>query len=214
MLRKFLITIILLLTVAGALTIWVAGQSGRPIATPGSAAQAETPTTAPSAVAASSPTTLPTTQPLGCTIFINQTLRDFPAARLRIETADDHVTAILYSADPATAIDNDYTGNSFYLRMPMDGPDATGAPDEMDWHFKAISSDRNDSSDGIFLQGLRHQLQPMDVVVRIEGHGAHRQVRIAGEFMDFDTSNPRQPGEPAMVNGNLTAEVDVTGNGQ
>lgn len=214
MLRKFVITIALLLIVASALTIWVAGQSDRSVTAPGSVPQVVTPTTTPSAVAASSPTTIPTTQPLGCTIFINQTLRDFPAARLRIESADDHITAILYSADPATAIDNDYTGNSFYLRMAMDGPDATGAPDEMDWHFKAIGSDRNDSSDGIFLQGLKHQLQPMDVVVRIEGHGAHRQVRIAGEFMDFDTSNPRQPGEPVMVNGNLTAELDVTGNGQ
>lgn len=158
--------------------------------------------------ATTQPTTEPATQPAATTLLINQLFRQFPGGRLRLVTADDHVTAILYSSDPPTAINNDYTGNSYYLKMPLDDVKDPTAINGAEWRFKSISSDRSDSNDGIFLDGFRHQLQPINLLVRFEGSGSTLRVRLQGEFMDYDNSAPRQPGMLSSVSGDILVDVD------
>ena len=64
------------------------------------------PTTAPAiAFAAAAPATQPAaTEPVGTLITIDQRYVDFPQARLKLTTADQGMTALLYSVDPPTAI--------------------------------------------------------------------------------------------------------------
>jgi hypothetical protein len=154
------------------------------------------------------PATDPATQPAVAALLINRIFRQFPGAKLRLILADDHVTAVLYSADPVTAINDDYTGNSFYLRMPLNDVKDLASVNGAQWSFKSISSDRTDSTDGIFLNGLKHQLQPMNVIARFEGTGSTMRVTLAGEFLDFDNATPLLPGAITSVSGDLTADVD------
>ena len=142
-------------------------------------------------------------------LLINQVFKEFPSARLRLVSADEHVTAILYSSDPPTAINDDYSGNSYYLKMSLDDVKDISGINGAEWRFKSISSDRSDSNDGIFLHGLRHQLQPIDLLVRFEGSGSSLRVRLAGEFMDYDNSAPHQPGILTSVSGDVLADVDL-----
>ena len=160
------------------------------------------------AVPATLPTTEPATQPLATALLINQSFKQFPAARLRLASSDDHVTAILYTSDPPAAINNDYTGNSYYLKMPLTDVADVSAINGAEWRYKSITSDRSDSNDGIFLDGLRHQLQPIDVLVRFEGTGPSLHVRLAGTFMEYDNAAPNQPGVLTTVSGDIIADVD------
>lgn len=176
--------------------------------------QAPAPTSAASppaqlVVATTQPATEPTTQPALTKLLINQFYKQFPGARLRLDMSDDHVTAILYSSDPPTAINNDYTGNSYYLKMSLEDVKEVSAINGAEWRFKSITSDRSDSNDGIFLDGFRHQLQPIDLIVRFEGAGSSIRLRMAGEFMDYDNAAPHQPGMLAAVSGDILADVDA-----
>jgi hypothetical protein len=160
------------------------------------------PTTAPAEV--------PATQPAASSLLINQLFTAFPGAKLRLQTTDDHVTAILYSADPPNAINNDYTGNSYYLKMSLDDVKDPSQINGAEWRFKSISSDRSDSHDGIFLDGLRQQLQPIDVIVRFETVPNGVRIRLGGEFMAYGNTPTDQPGVLTSVSGDLTADVDAT----
>jgi hypothetical protein len=157
---------------------------------------------------ATAPATQPATQPAASSLLINGVFKQFPPARLRLIVEGDHVTAVLYSADPATAINDDYAGNSFYLSMPLTDVKDLASMDGAEWRFKSINSERADTTDGIFLEGLKHQLQPMDVIVRFEGTGSSMRVRLAGEFLDFQNATPLMPGVLTPVAGDLTADVD------
>ena len=86
--------------------------------------------TVPAPVATTSPaatqsaTTTVTTRP-AAVISINGHAGVFPPARLRLESDDQHIIATLFSDDPKEALKNNYKGNSFYIRMELDIPDAT-----------------------------------------------------------------------------------------
>jgi hypothetical protein len=198
-------------SVCGAVTVLCVG-----IWTTGGCEKQQVPTPAATAnpptqlvAVTTQPATEPTTQPAATTLLINQLFKQFPGGRLRLVTTDDHVTAILYSSDPPTAINNDYTGNSYYLKMPLDDVKDAAAINGAEWRFKSISSDRSDSNDGIFLDGFRHQLQPINLLVRFEGSGSTLRVRLQGEFMDYDNSAPRQPGMLSSVSGDILVDVDL-----
>lgn len=170
-----------------------------------------TPTTAPVLVPAPpAPATQPAaTEPVGILITIDQRYVDFPQACLKL-TSDDHgMTALLFSADPPTAINNDYSGNSFYLQMPLKNAANPGSLDGAEWRFKAESSDRTEESKyGIFLQGLRYHLEPQDVLVKIDGKGPEMRVRIAGQFLAYDSTNRSELGAITPVSGEFTATVE------
>jgi predicted component of type VI protein secretion system len=155
------------------------------------------------------PTTAPAAQPVVSSMMINQLITVFPGARLRLETTDDHMTAILYSADPPNAINNDYTGNSYYLKIPLAEVKDPSGINGAEWHYKSLTSDRSDSHEGIFLNGLQQQLQPIDMVVKLETLPKGIRVQLAGEFMAYGNAPGEQPGVLTSVSGELTADVDV-----
>ena len=115
----------------------------------------------------------------------------FPAARLRLEQEEDHVVALLFSDDPREALRDNYTGNSFYLRMELN----VSSPDELtqaEWHYQAPSSaEREDSPYGIFLTGRKLQLQPFDVRARFKRNEAGVMVTyMSGQFQVIDGNSP------------------------
>ncbi len=119
------------------------------------------------------------------------------------------MTALLYTQDPPTAINNDYSGNSFYLKMPLKNAASPGLLDGEEWRYKAESSDRTeDSKYGIFLQGLRYHLEPQDVLVKIDGKGTEMRVRIAGQFLTYDSTNRSELGAITPVSGEFTATLE------
>jgi hypothetical protein len=166
-------------------------------------------TRVPPSAPATAPTTEPATQPAVTSLLINRVFKQFPGARLRLLTADGHVTAILYTSDPPAAIDDDYTGNSYYLKMPLEQVAVPSAINGAEWRFKSLSSDRSDNNYGIFLDGLRHQMQPIDLLVSFEGSGPTIHVRLFGNFMDYDNATVNQPGVLTTVSGDVLAEVDA-----
>lgn len=174
----------------------------------------------PPTVAATEPATQPTTSPTdpvaatlpaaiaGTQLMVNQTIQQFPAARMRIVTSGDHLAVVVYSADPDTAIDNDYKGNSFYMTLSLpDVKDASGL-DGAEWRFKSVTSDVVDTTEGIFLDGFRYHLEPMDAIVKFEGVGPVVKLRLAGQFRSFDSSTPHQPGILTPVGGEIDATIE------
>jgi hypothetical protein len=147
------------------------------------------------------------TQPAVALINIDGHSSVFPVARLRIERDGDHLVASVFSDDPREALRDNYTGNSFYLKMDLDISDPA-LLDQTQWHYQAPSSgEREDSPYGIFLAGRKTQLQPYDVRARFrrEGSGAIT-VLVAGQFQVVETT----PGPARMLPAaaELLARVD------
>jgi len=162
-------------------------------------------TTAPTTKAAASEPA--DTQPAFALINVDGHSTVFPSARLRIERDSDHLVATVFSDDPREALKDNYTGNSFYLKMDLDISDPA-LLDQTTWHFTAPSSaDRDDSPYGVFLAGRKTQLQPYDVQARFrrESSGAIT-VLLAGQFQVVETT----PGPARMlpVAAELLARVD------
>jgi hypothetical protein len=123
--------------------------------------------------------------PDGCIMMINQQPIQFPPARLRIKSDHDKVTAILYSDDPKDALNNNYTGNGFYFTLALDVSDAQF--DHATWVHQSETSERTDSPYGIFLDGHRRQLQPLDVRIRLlPAASGGMKVEMAGTFLSVD----------------------------
>ncbi len=140
-------------------------------------------------------------------LAIDQEIYSFPPARLRVrqKRGGDPVVAVLFSDDPKSAIDDNYAGNSYYLEMALD----VGSPDELGqavWTYKSPSSARMNSTNGIFLNGTRIQLQPLEVRVEFEPRGREMGVLLRGHFLLFDANDPNI-GRMVQVSGNLTAKV-------
>ena len=79
----------------------------------------------------------PATRPASL-ININGVATVFPPARMRLEHDGEHLVALLFSDDPREALKNNYTGNSFYLRMQLDIGDAAELA-QTEWRFQAPS---------------------------------------------------------------------------
>ena len=118
---------------------------------------------------------------------------EFPPAKLRVGTSDGKVVALLYSDDPRDALKDEYAGNSFYFQMELDADDVKNFADS-DWRFKATSNEQTDSPYGIFLEGHRKQLQPVDVTVQFEPAGEDQTlVSISGKFLQVNVEDASQP---------------------
>lgn len=154
-------------------------------------------------IAATAPAT---TRPAG--MLIDQRRIEFPPAMLRLRDRGDSLTAILYSDDPKDAIDDNYTGNSFYFDMALDISD----PRELAaarWHFKASSSERAETVSGIFLGGRKQHLQASDVTVEFSGADSPVTVFLAGTFLLFDADDESQPPRVIPVTAELSAGLIV-----
>jgi hypothetical protein len=166
---------------------------------------APVPPPTPQAVA---PTTEPTTRPVAF-LTIDGMLTQFPRAMLRLREKDGVVDALLYSDDPQTALNDNYSGNSFYLPMTLDTITDAQAIGTARWVYKAINSDAVQTPSGIFLNGNKQQLQPIDVVISFDGAAPNITVTIAGRFLVVNTIKDQNMLVPtfAMVTGQLAASV-------
>lgn len=136
---------------------------------------------------------------------INGRLTEFPRARLRVEDDGQQLNALLFSDDPPQAIKDDYTGNSFYLRMSLGVPDISNLHVAR-WEHKARSAQREDSPFGIYLSGRKVQLQPYDVQASFApGDQNTTIVHLWGQFLLWN--NMDSSGLPQTVT--LNAELPV-----
>lgn len=163
-------------------------------------------TTQPSA--ATEPTTAPASQPLSSQLFIDDQPVRFPQARLRVSKSNGHVIARLYSNDPKAAINDDYQGNSYDLVMHLDDIREPQQVYLSQWQFSARSREYVETPYGIFLDGIRHQLQPINVTAKFLGDMTMVRIDLDGQFLQFDSSDPNQPGKPVQVRGSLLAAVE------
>lgn len=143
-------------------------------------------TTAPQDASAAS---APSSQPTSCLININGHMTLFPDARLRLESDGQHLVALLFSNDPKDALRDNYTGNSFYLRIDLD----IDSPDKLadaTWHYTAPSTGEADSDSpyGIYLGGRKMQLQPYDFLGRVKKSDDGLEVIFSGQFRILDDS--------------------------
>lgn len=157
---------------------------------------------------ASAVTTMPATVSFTVHEGADDRLFEFPRARLRITKEGDKCAAVLYSDDPKTAINPDYTGNSFFLRMKLDVEDPQNLTG-VDWRFKALNSDHDETGDGIFLNGTRIHLQPSDILVTFDGGGKSVQVVVAGQFLKFDNNDSNRLPIFVGVRGEFPATVEI-----
>jgi hypothetical protein len=173
------------------------------------------PASQPAAVAIK-PATMPSpatahiasTEPSPSVIMIDNQRTEFPPAKLNLQLRDDKVHALLLSDDPPTAISENYTGNSFYIEMTIDDvDDLNNVPGASVQYQAATSTERDDSPDGIFLEGGKKQLQPQQVKVEFESAGAKMAVRITGTFVMFDTQDENVPSRQVPVSARLFATI-------
>lgn len=176
--------------------------------------RAALPSTAP-AVVAHAPATQPDTAPAvvaapgsSSTLLIDGRLVQFPGARLRLNHADGNINAVLFTADPKNAIDSDYIGNSFYLVMPLQITDPQALA-TAEWVCRATGDEERNTTEGIFLHGLRAHYQPSDVRVTFAGTVGLVQVQLAGQFLAFDSAVPGPP-RLANVTGSIIAMLVET----
>jgi len=165
---------------ATALSFLAAGGCDKPPTTPRASTSAAT---MPAAAAAAAPAAQASTRPTFAVMNIDGHRVIFPAARLRLEDAGDHVNALLFSDDPPEAIKDNYQGNSFYLPMVLDIEDPKSLPGAT-WSHKSTSAagEREDTPYGIYLSGRRTQLVPFDVRAKFS-KGEPTTLMIAGQFL-------------------------------
>jgi hypothetical protein len=175
-------------------------------------------TTTPATMPATTTASLPT-QPAVTVLNINGHNTIFPAARLRLEQDEtgNHLIGLLFTDDPKEALRDNYTGNSFYLRMELNVTDAADLPQAI-WDYKAPSAARkgdageSDSPYGIFLTGRKLQLQPFDVKAKFvraaDEKGGGTTVWMTGQFKVVDPHNDRGPIQVLVVAGEIPVRVD------
>jgi hypothetical protein len=139
------------------------------------------------------------TQPAESFMTIDGKVYSFPRAMLRLRQSGSGVSALLYTDDPPAALLDNYTGNSYYLQMNLDIPDAARIGSAK-WLFKAPSSERVDSPDGIFLSGHKIELQPLDVQVRFDGTEPVVTISLVGRFLLLNSVHEDVAYAPQFVN--------------
>lgn len=155
--------------------------------------------------AANAPTTGPVER-APSVVVIDQKPRQFPPAVLQLRNRDGQFTAILMSDDPKAAIEDDFHGNSFFLEMPLEISDVKDLSTYV-YQYIAPSSDRADSPLGIFLDGNRLQLQPLQIQVKFDGDERSMSVMLSGQFIEFETRDDTTVPRQVQVLSKMLAEV-------
>ncbi|HSU66913.1 MAG TPA: hypothetical protein VLJ39_08585 [Tepidisphaeraceae bacterium] len=168
------------------------------------------PTTAPATQpVALAPTTRPaSTEPATSQLTIDGQLYKFPVAKLRVTKSDGQVIARLYSDDPKSALEDDYKGNHYDMLMKLDDIQDPHMVYMANWQFKAHSHEQVDTPYGIFLYGMKYQLQPLDATARFLGDMLMVQVALDGQFLMFDDSDKTAGPKVVHVNGAVLATVE------
>lgn len=152
------------------------------------------------------PATLPTRPP--SFIAIDQQPYEFPPARLSLQVRDGRVAALLFSDDPRDAINRDYLGHSYYLPMMLDIGSVDELPDAV-WSCRVSAADQSDTNAGIFLEGDRVQLVPVDVQVRFEVLDERETVVILAGGFRWKDEDRTAPLRMVSVSARLAAEVKL-----
>ena len=152
--------------------------------------------------------TQPSTQESASHLTIDGRLVQFPPARLRVTKVGDQVTARLYTNDPKAALADDYTGNGYDIVMKLDDIADPAEIYNAFWQYKVATKDFSDSPYGIFLEGIKYQLQPADVTARFLGDALLVRVQLKGQFLQFDQSNVSAQPRQVYVEGFLLANVE------
>lgn len=199
---------IMLLIVVALLVGCDRGQS-----TPAQSIPAAAPATAPATTQPADSATLPATQAAATQPAISQLMIDgqmykFPTARLKVSKANGRVIARLYTNDPKSALNDDYTGNSYDLKMQLDDLTDPHQVYTSVWQFKAPSREYVDGPYGIFLNGTKTQLQPSNATGRFLGDILMVRIDLDGEFLAFDSGDASAPPRTVFVKGSLLAPVE------
>jgi hypothetical protein len=183
--------------------------------------------TAPKSSPATNPTTVPSTQPVSSTattqpvaaapatqpaysqLIIDGRTYNFPEAKLRVGKSGDHVIARLYTNDPKAALEDDYKGNHFDLQLRLEDIQVPQQVYMASWQYQAPSREYNDTPYGIFLEGMRYQLQPLDASARFLGTMLQVHIDLDGKFLVFDDSDKSgAPPKVVYVKGSMLAAVE------
>ena len=148
----------------------------------------------------------PTSRPTASRMTISDREYVFPAARLLLEHAEPTLV-VLFSDDARATLASDYKGNRYHLQFRLDITDPAKLFNT-DCVIKAASQERQDTPDGIFLEGDRHQLQPHDVHVQFSRVGRDVQVEIQGTFLMFGGRDEKAAPVLVPVQGVLVAELE------
>jgi hypothetical protein len=175
---------------------------------PGSASTTQ-PTTVPSTQPVSvAPATQPAPEPATSQLTIDGKVYKFAPAKLLVNKTGNHVIARLYTDDPKSALEDDYKGNNYDLQMRLDDIHDPQQVYMSVWQYKAPSREYVNAPYGIFLDGLRYQLQPLDVTARFLGTMTMVQVSLDGPFLMFDDSDKSGAPKVVHVQGSLLAPVE------
>lgn len=194
---------ILILTIGAALSFGC--EPDAPAPAPADTAPANTAEASSLPAAAQHPIDAPAaaTQP---TVFmlIEGEQKAFPASRLVVDDRNGKTVALLMSDDPPAALNDDYAGNSYYMEMEFDDllPTIRGQV----WEYEAPDSEKQDTPNGIFLQGNRWQLQPFQVRVQFQQVDGADVAWISGTFSMYQEGE--RPPLPRVVS--VTGRVPVT----
>jgi hypothetical protein len=135
----------------------------------------------------------------------------FPPARLHMTgKPDEPVTALVFSDDPKEAMEKDWAGDRYYFSMTLQttvGDDRQ--LDGLDWIYSASLTEKEETGNGIFLHGDQYHLEPVQARVHFDGQAPHLLVKIAGEFLQYDTTNPNSPPKRCQVTGVLAPRVET-----
>ena len=97
--------------------------------------------------------------------------------------------------------------NSFLFEMQLDAGTIDDLP-SIPWEFRAKDDQPQDSTDGIFLEGGKRQMQPLDVKVTFQKQGARMEAQLTGKFLSFDAQDATLPTRTADVTGTFDATVE------
>lgn len=140
-----------------------------------------------------------------------QRMISFPPARLRLRQTPEGLHAVLYTDDPPIAASKDYRGNSYLFDMKLDVNDVVEL-EVAQWRYQANGSAADTSevksTNGIFLDGWKSHLQPVDVIVAFEGKPPHLLAKVAGQFRVIVDDADAQP-HTALVQGMLPVTVEM-----
>lgn len=152
--------------------------------------------------------TQPSTQESASHLTIDGQLVQFPPARLRVSKVGDQVVARLYTNDPKAALADDYTGNGYDIVMKLDDIADPAEIYNAFWQYKVPAKEFTDTPYGIFLEGIKYQLQPADVTARFLGDALLVRVQLKGQFLRFDQSNVSAQPRQVYIEGFLLANVE------
>ena len=131
----------------------------------------------------------------------------FPSTKLVLhEGTGGKRRAELFSDLPKSALAH-YEGNELYLEMDLA---AGGGPQKVDgatWRYRSAGSDKDDSANGIFLDGQRRHLQPMDVLVKFERQGDQLMAQVMGQFRAYEPGTPDALAPFVGVRGAMPVEI-------